>query len=354
LRDAATLGSPPEQREVDALSERAPLALPWLRSVGERYLLPLWFTIWSLRYASVLTMLGTWNFDAHIYYRGAQAWLAGGSAWAAYATAANGREYHFAGLPPTLLLYAPFTVLPEEVFAWGFFVASAVAAVFVVRRLRLAWWWLLFPPLVVGVGSANPGVILLAVLLWGHPLGEAVAAGLKVYAVVPLIARWRWRGLAVGILALVLSVFMFAGLWGAYLGHAGTIAARLVAEADGGVGATAYAWLVPVTLVAVGVIAWLDLPAAGWLAVPALWPSAQFHYAVMALPVISPLTAVLFAVPIAGMPAVAVVLYAWAILWKRVRGTRSEFVPAYERDDSVPELWQGAPERVDWTTSSRD
>jgi hypothetical protein len=222
--------------------------------------------------------------------------------------------YHFAAPPPALVLYAPFTIVPEAFFANGMIVASIAAAVCIVRRLRLAWWWLLFPPLLLGVGSANPGIILLALLLWGHPVAEAVAAGLKVYAVVPMFTERRWRGLAVSLIAAAITVIAFSSLWAAYVEQSPAITRRLVVELKGGEGATAYWWLVPPTVVAVAFIAWRDLRAAGWLVVPALWPSGQFHYAVMALPVIRLLPAAAFAMPVKGMPAVAVILHAWLLL----------------------------------------
>lgn len=302
----------------------------WLRSVAARFLLPIWFSTWSIWYFLVLARSGTWNFDAHIYYRAAAAWLDGGDPWAVgVALETTGRVYHFAGLPPTLFLYAPFTVLPEDAFAIALLVASAVAAIYIVRRLALAWWWLLFPPLVIGVGSANPGVILLALLLLGGPVAEAAAAGLKVYAVVPMLAQRRWRGLVLMAYAGTLSLALFPDTWAQYLSQAGDISTRLVVEADGGVGATAFWWLAPPTVAAVLVIAWLDRKAAGWLAVPALWSSAQFHYSVMALPVIRFLPAALFAVPIYGMPAAAVILHAWLLLWERSR--RGTLLPLTEK-----------------------
>jgi len=66
--------------------------------------------------------------------------------------------------------------------------------------------------------------------------------------------------------------------------------------------------LLGVTAVALLILAVRDRRAAGWLAVPAAWPSSQFHYSTMALPVMSPLLAVLLAVPVARLAPVAIIL----------------------------------------------
>jgi hypothetical protein len=293
--------------------------LPWLSRVAGRYVLPVWFAIWSTVYVVGFTRDGTWAFDARIYYRAASLWVSGGDPWSASASTTQGGVYHFAGLPPTVLAYAPFTILPEDVFAIGMSVTSWFAAIFLVRRLRLAWWWLLFPPLVLGVGSANPGVLLVALLVWGNPLAEAVAAALKVYAVVPMVGNLRWRGLAAAALFAVLSGVFFPGLWRAYGEQGASVAGRLIGEAGGGAGATAYWWLIPPTVAAVAIIAWRNRSAAGWLAVPGVWPSGQFHYAVTALPVMRLWPAALFAMPVYGMPAVAVILHAWLMIRDDVR-----------------------------------
>ena len=56
------------------------------------------------------------------------------------------------------------------------------------------------------------------------------------------------------------------------------------------------------TIVALGLLALRDRRAAGWLAVPALWPASQLHYSTMALPVMSPLLAFFLAIPILRLP----------------------------------------------------
>lgn len=284
--------------------------LSWLSRVATRYLLPVWFAIFSTYYAVyILTVHHTAGLDARIYSRAAKVWLAGGDPWSAAVYVPEvGRSYHFAGLPPTVLVFAPFAWLPESIIQWGWVAGSIAAGAWIIRRLGLPWWWLLFPPLVQGELSGNPGIVLLALLLTRWPCAEGVAAALKVYALLPMLVARRWWGITVfgGLCLLSLP------LWLAWDPFATT--GRLVQEASGGTGASAYWWLFLPTILAVAVIARLDLLTASWLAIPALWPSSQFHYGVMALPVIRLWPAALLAVPIYGMPAVAIILYGWLLV----------------------------------------
>lgn len=55
--------------------------------------------------------------DARIYYHGSAALLAGGDPWS-IGVYSSGRLFSYAGLPPTAILLAPLTVLPEEAFVW--------------------------------------------------------------------------------------------------------------------------------------------------------------------------------------------------------------------------------------------
>jgi hypothetical protein len=289
---------------------------PWFRAVALRYLVPAWFLIFALVHVIDIVPEGRLGFDGRIYHRAAAAWLQGMDPWSTGITLPD-RTYHFAGLPPTVLAFVPTTVLPEALFGGLSVVVSAAAAFWIVRKLNLAWSWLLFPPLVQGVLLGQPGVWVLALLLTANPAAEALAAAVKIYGLVPLVARLRLAGIVVFVVATIVSIALFADLWVLWAQQGVVVASRLVGEASGGVGATAYWWLIPPTVAAVGVIALLNRRAAGWLAVPALWPSAQYHYPVMALPAIRILPALVFAVPILGAPAVAVILHAWLMLWDR-------------------------------------
>jgi hypothetical protein len=84
----------------------------------------------------------TLGLDARIYYHGSAAWLTGQDPWSAGALLGE-RLFSYAGLPPTTILLAPLTVLPEELFVWLWLALSVVAAVVVVRRLQLPLVWLI-------------------------------------------------------------------------------------------------------------------------------------------------------------------------------------------------------------------
>ena len=62
------------------------------------------------------------------------------------------------------------------------------------------------------------------------------------------------------------------------------------------------------------IIAWHDRRAAGWLAVPALWPASEYYYATMILPIATPLFAFAMAIPWYGVPALVTIGYA-AVPW---------------------------------------
>jgi len=289
---------------------------PWIRAVALRYLVPAWFLVFALAHVLDIVPEGRLGIDGRIYQRAASAWLNGMDPWATGITLPD-RTYHFAGLPPTVVAFIPSTIVPEHVFGAVSFVVSAVSAVWIVRKLHLAWWWLLFPPLVLGVLLGQPGIWVLALLLTAHPAAEALAAAFKIYALVPLVARLRYLGILIFVAASVASVVTMLDLWVLWAQQGLAVASRLVDEAAGGAGASARWWLVPPTAAAILYIAVLDRRAAGWLAVPAMWPSAQYHYPAMALPAIRVLPALVFAMPVAGAPAVAVIVHALLMAWDR-------------------------------------
>ncbi len=242
-----------------------------------------------------------------LYARGARAFLDGGNPWDA-TIVGGGHLFHFAGLPLTVLAFIPFARMPEVSVAWGSVIVSGLAAVLIVRRLGLTWWYLAFPPLVAGTLSGNPQVLLVALLITG--LGP-VAAMLKVYAVVPLAGERRWWALALTIALFVGSAVAAPNLWAAYLGNLGPITSRLAAEASGGYSAWGRPFPVLVaTVVALAVIARYDRRAASWLAIPALWPASEYHYATMVLPIATPVIALAMAIPWYGVPAVVTIGYA--------------------------------------------
>ena len=251
--------------------------------------------------------------DARIYYRAVSNWLAGVDPWSADVVF-NGHTFSYAGTPATVVLMAPAALISEDFFTALLLAVSVVAAVWVVRRLGLPAWWLLFPPIVEILYSGNPHMVVFAALLAGGSVASVVASslgiGLKVYALVPVLGEGRVRRAVAG-LALTAATFLVApNLWLTYLQEFGAISARLADESDNGFSAFYY----PLLLVPVGLLLILlavrDRRTAGWLAVPALWPASEFHYSTFALPVMSPLLAVLLAFPGQQVPPIAIGLEA--------------------------------------------
>lgn len=259
-----------------------------------------------MRFGWELSWLGR---DFRIYRNASVELLAGRDPWAAV-DVWNGTEWHFAALPMTAQLFVPFAWLPETVGLVIFLAVTIVVATLGLRRLGLPAWWLLFPPMMEGLAAANPQVLLTGLLLIGGPAVapafRALAASLKVYAIVPIIARREWRAVGAMVLVTVVSVAIAPGLWAEYVRQFVEISARINEEANGGVSATLLldpavygpavaslgALAVVPGLLLYGLVAGLvllsavrDVRAAGWLAVPLLWPASQYHYATFALPV---------------------------------------------------------------------
>jgi hypothetical protein len=182
------------------------------------------------------------------------------------------------------------------------FAGSLGAAIFLLRRLHLPAWYLLFPPLVEALIAGNPNVIVCALLVLAVPAGDVVAAHLKLYAAVPLLILGRYRSLlALAVVGVATAAFL---PWPAYIEHAAAILGVLHEQSAGGHSALAVPILIPFTVVALVVV---GRKRAAWLAVPALWPATQFHYGLLGLPAASRIVAALLAVPIPGAPAVAVI-----------------------------------------------
>jgi hypothetical protein len=294
-------------------------------SALRRFGLPAWFAaMTAVHLGTTSTTREAIGLDARIYYRGAAAWVHGGDPWSAFAQMAGG-HYHFAGAPPTVELVAPFALVSEAAFVAIAMLASFFAAVYILRRLNLPGSWLLFPPLAQALISANPQLVVLALLLATWPVLHGLAPMLKVYAIVPVLIEMRWKAIAASTALLLISVLLAPDLWLDYISRFAAISERLNLEAAGGFSA----WGLPATALAmvVGalvVLAVLDRRAAAWLAVPALWPATQLHYSVFALPVITPAVAFALAIPQHGIPALVVIGLA---VW-RLRGALAKRYPA--------------------------
>ena len=280
---------------------------PLVRRVGN-LLLFLWFAWQTYARISFFVRLNfPLGIDATIYYRGVVAWLDGTDPWAA-SLSVNGYAYHYAGSPVTTVLMAPASLLGEQLFTYCWLGLTLAATVWTLRRLHFPLWWLLFPPIAEGLFSGNPQLVVLALLVANNSVASALATGLKVYAFIPLFGEARWRQIGVAVLFNVATIVVAPGLWLDYLRELGTISSRLEVESLQGLSAFYHPVLLAICVVALVLLALRDRRAAGWLAVPAIWPSSQFHYSTMALPVMSPLLAVLLAYPYLQSPPVAIVL----------------------------------------------
>ena len=173
-----------------------------------------WLAIWFGGLACALVLVrdpdSLW-FDARLYVAATKAWLQGADPWLV-TLGGNG----FGAPPPTLLVLAPFAILP---FGLPLLILTCfVGAAATIRVLRLPWWWVLFPPLVECVLSANIQAWLIPLLfLRAGPL--AVFA--KIYAAAPLVLLGRWRQLAVtgALLALTLPILPWTTFVADLAGH---------------------------------------------------------------------------------------------------------------------------------------
>jgi hypothetical protein len=263
-----------------------------------------WFITLSLTRLTVI-----WpdrGIDLRLYLRGTAEWLHGGDPWSIHFG-----TLHFAAAPPSLLPMAPFALLPEDLAIFLVSTLAVVASFWTLRRLGLPWWWITWPPLVDNLWNGNPQLFLVPLLLgpaaWLAPI-------VKAYAIVPLIIQWRLRTLA--LTALVGLVTLPILPWATFLDHLSATATLLSEQSQGGMSAWVFPILVPfagLALIAMG------RQRASWWFVPALWPSTQWYYSLMAMPALTPLTAAILAAPVQGGPAVGAVVAALEIWYRRRR-----------------------------------
>jgi hypothetical protein len=294
----------------------------------------LWFVYWGWgsiagTFTSWPNHLDTVAIDGRLYYRAAATWLAGGDPWTAFTTTntwppgSTKVHFLFTGPPPTVLAFVPFTWIPEDFFVVGWFALTVGAAFYTLRRLRLPFWWVLFPPMMQGILVANPQVVCLALLLAGSDWLRALAAPMKAYAAIPMVALGQWRALAILAIAVAVSGVICWPLWSLYAAHFSETSAWLVNATEGGWSASREPPLWIVAAVLLAILALANRRDAGWLAVPTLWPAAQFFYATFLLPLRSPwLAAVVAASNRAAFPPLSWVLVGYLAL--RVAG---EVVP---------------------------
>ena len=271
-----------------------------LRLLGQ-FALAAWFILQSYqRIARLLKDEVPLGQDIQIYYRAVQEWLAGGDPWSASVAVNPHAIFHYAGSPATTVLLAPSALFSEGQFTALWLVLSALSAVAIVRWLKLPIWWLLFPPTVEALYSGNPQLVVLMLLLAGAGragvAADTIAVALKVYAIVPLLAERRPRRIVYALGLTLATVVVAPWRWTEYLTQFGAISARLERESAGGFSAFYHPVLLVPTAIAIILLWRRDRKAAGWLAVPALWPSSEFHYSTFAQPVMTPILAVLLSV----------------------------------------------------------
>lgn len=286
--------------------------------------LPAWFIAIDLLW---IVKPITFAIDARHYQRAASAWLTGGDPWEVYESGVQ-----FAAGPHTLLAYAPTHVLSLPIATAAWMLIGLGVAVWIVRRLRLPIWWLAFPPLFHAVWNGNPQTVMLALLLLRTPVAAALAAAVKLYALVPLLFRPR-QLLAAGAF---LAVTALVVPWQLYLASGGGVAEHIAGAWDGS------AWRIPVLVIPAAAALWiLRRHGAEWWSIPTLWPATQFYYGSTVLPVIAgrPVLAALCAVPAPLLvPAIVMFLAVARLLEQRRPGVVPESVRrALEMGDaSIP------------------
>ena len=273
---------------VRQLLGRPPFNSPWIIAMVSRYGLPWWFAIESILGVAVAAKDTTYLFfDARLYLDATRRWLAGGNPWDVQ-LAGN----YFAAPPPTLLGFAPLALLPPDLGVALVALAVIGGAIATVRLLHLPWWWLLFPPLVQCVLSANVQSLIVPLILLP---GGALAIVLKIYAGLPLAILGRWRSLLVagGIVLATLPVLP----WSTYISEFGLISQRLADQSKLTLPIGLLVLLSPLILAALIVV---GRERAAWLVVPAIWPSQQFYYGTIAMPTRSKVATALIALPVPG------------------------------------------------------
>ncbi len=174
----------------------------------------------------------TFGFDVRLYQLAARPWLSGGDAWSIYILMPNAGAVRFAGPPPTLLPFALLSWFPFDYISPLVVLSLAAVAMWVLHRLRLPTYWLLFPPVLDAIWFGNMNIVVVALLILVGAVATASATILKVYAVVPLIVSGRYY------LAAASTVVFMATLpflpWDPFLSQFGAISATFGEQAWGG------------------------------------------------------------------------------------------------------------------------
>jgi hypothetical protein len=193
-----------------------------------------------------------------------------------------------------LMAYVPFVNVPEIAQRVIWVGGDLLLAVWALRQLRLPGYWLFFPPLFQTIVLGHPEVLVLALVATSKPIA-GLAVLLKPYSIFPLVAERNWRGIAVAIVGGAATLLVLP--WGRFFAEGSMIGANLARQAAHTDSVFGLPLLMGVALVA---LALLGIRRALWLAVPVLWPYAQLNYKTMTIPMLSPLLAAAWALPLPG------------------------------------------------------
>jgi hypothetical protein len=248
------------------------------RSLAQERLLLVAFGV-SASFRILVNVVYPYNlgFDARLYTDAARVWLAGGNPWA--------QPYelgiYYAAPPPSLLVMAPFTLLPSWAAGVLGVLLLAVLALAATRSLGLPAYWVFFVPVLDGILVGSLDVATLAVLVIAGGRLSALAPFLKIYGAIPMLGERRWRQLALS--AVLLGVTVPILPWPTYIESLPRITSNL---ADQSMTTSVWGSIPLMVVFGVGLLS-LGLRRAGWLAVPILWPSTQPHYAAISLPAVA-------------------------------------------------------------------
>ncbi|HJP89228.1 MAG TPA: hypothetical protein VJ850_09365 [Candidatus Limnocylindrales bacterium] len=235
---------------------------------------------------------------AWIYTDAARALFTGGDPWRAGPEAGV-----FAGPPPMLIPFIPFVGLSDDLIAAIWLFGSILAMLWLLRKLGLPGYWIAFNPLFAVVVLGHLELLLVIVLLYAGRLG-GVSAIVKPYMGFALVAQRRWGAIAVAVAALAITAPFLP--WQRFIEEYSFITANLTRQYAGD-----SVFGNPVLMVIAGVaLLSLGWRRALWLGAPVFWPSAQQGYKLMSMPVLTPVIAVFWGIPVPGMALTGIVLQA--------------------------------------------
>lgn len=278
---------------------------PYLR-VLERIGLPAWFIAIDVLWIAKLDVLAI---DARHYQRAANAWLSGQNPFLVM----EGTTPYLSG-PHTLLFYAPTSLLPLPVATAIWMAIGIGAAAWMVRRLKLPIWWLLFPPLAHSLWNGNPQSVALALLVLGGPVASALAVAVKLYVGLVLVFRPRMAIVA----GLLLVATMPLVPWQSYLEQSSVVSDNISSSWNGS------AWRFPPLVLPTLWGLWMLRRRGGeWFTVSAVFPLTQFYYVAMSVPALvgRPVLAALLALPVPLMTPFVVIALAIQV-WREQRTAR--------------------------------